>query len=157
MIVGGNSEESKFFIALQVSPFWKYWVQAFWMGGISIEDFNFAELDRELSDLYDTPVDARQFYEVLASYGSMIWTVVCVDQPVRSLRRHADQPEIYAYQFRWGGKVATSEGAAFFVGSAHAMELPFFFGNFSAPRFASFKPDNLKGRKGPFRYHDKVS
>ncbi|MCP4752395.1 MAG: carboxylesterase family protein, partial [Proteobacteria bacterium] len=90
--------------------------------------------------------DSRKFYEDLSRYGSPLWTVICVDQLARNLRRHDDQPGVYAYLFKWGGASSTTEGTAFYVGAPHAGEIPFFFGDFSYPPFASFTKANKKGR-----------
>ncbi|MCP4749548.1 MAG: carboxylesterase family protein, partial [Proteobacteria bacterium] len=103
VILGSNKEEAKFFIGLVIPPYNKYWMRAFWVGGMKIDAFDFKDLDRQLSEHYRTPVDSRKFYEDLSRYGSPLWTVICVDQLARNLRRHDDQPGVYAYLFKWGG------------------------------------------------------
>ena len=44
----------------------------------------------------------EDLYEIVTSYGSDIWKATGVDQPARKLSSHADQPDVYAYQFLWG-------------------------------------------------------
>jgi len=76
----------------------------------------------------------EDFYEIVTSYGSDIWKATGVDQPARKLSSHADQPDVYAYQFLWGtldetGKSQLPGLLGFRLGAFHGLEIPFFFGN----------------------------
>lgn len=99
--------------------------------------------------------DKEDLYQVVASYGSDGWKVMGVDQVARKLSSHADQPGVYAYQFRWGSVRESGESQlpdpwGFTLGSFHALEIPFFFGNealFVALHHLLFTAANRAGRE----------
>ncbi len=94
-------------------------------------------------------------YEVVTSYGSDVWKATGVDQPARALRSHADQPDVYAYQFLWGtldeeGKSRLPDPFGFVLGAFHGLEIPFFFGHeelFVALQYLLFTEANRPGRE----------
>jgi para-nitrobenzyl esterase len=94
-------------------------------------------------------------YEVVTAYGSDVWKATGVDEPARQLSSHADQPDVYAYQFLWGtldeeGRSQLPDPYGFILGSCHGLEIPFFFGNkkfFSGLDFILFTERNRTGRE----------
>jgi para-nitrobenzyl esterase len=97
----------------------------------------------------------EDFYEIVTSYGSDIWKATGVDQPARKLKSHADQPDVYAYQFLWGtpdetGKSQLPGLLGFSLGAFHGLEIPFFFGNdafFVVLQVFMFTEENRPGRE----------
>jgi para-nitrobenzyl esterase len=97
----------------------------------------------------------EDLYEIVTSYGSDIWKATGVDQPARKLSSHADQPDVYAYQFRWGTLDPTGQSQlpypfGFLLGAFHGLEIPFFFGNnqfFVALQYLLFTEANRPGRE----------
>jgi para-nitrobenzyl esterase len=80
----------------------------------------------------------RDLYRIVASYGSDSWKAWGVDQVARRLSSHVDQPGVYAYQFLWGAGGDTGESQlpdpwGFWLGSAHGLDIPFFFGSENDP------------------------
>jgi len=94
-------------------------------------------------------------YEIVTSYGSDVWKATGVDQPARKLSSHADQPDVYAYQFLWGtldetGGSPLPDPFGFILGAFHGLEIPFFFGNdsfFVALQYLLFTEQNRPGRE----------
>jgi len=73
-------------------------------------------------------------YRAASKYGSARWKVSGVDEVARRLVAHADQPPVYAYQFRWGtldaeGKSPLPNMWGSELGSFHSLDIPFFLGN----------------------------
>jgi para-nitrobenzyl esterase len=64
-------------------------------------------------------------YEPLGKMGQLIFQSFGVDNTAKVLRGHQD--DVYAYKFAWNDEPYPFD---FFVGAAHAMDLPFVFGNF---------------------------
>ena len=101
------------------------------------------------------PRDRDELYTVVSAYGSDAWKVRGVDAVARSLRRNADQPGVYAYQFLWGAGGETGESVipepwGFLLGSCHTLEIPFFFGNDDwnvAMHLLAFTEENRPGRE----------
>ena len=97
----------------------------------------------------------EDLYEIVTSYGSDVWKATGVDQPARKLRSHADQPDVYAYQFLWGtldeaGQSQLPDPYGFILGAFHGLEIPFFFGNdvfFVALQYLLFTEENRPGRE----------
>jgi len=97
----------------------------------------------------------EDLYEVVTSYGSDVWKATGVDQPARKLSSHADQPDVYAYQFLWGTLDETGHSQlpgpfGFILGAFHGLEIPFFFGNdsfFVALQYLLFTEENRPGRQ----------
>ncbi len=97
----------------------------------------------------------EDLYEIVTSYGSDVWKATGVDQPARKLSSHADQPDVYAYQFLWGTLDETGGSQlpypfGFLLGAFHGLEIPFFFGNdqvFSGLNYLLFTEQNRPGRE----------
>lgn len=69
-------------------------------------------------------------YDAVAEYQSRLWRAAAVDGPAR-LVTEAGHPDIYAYRFDWdeaGSFLGTDFGQL--LGAAHAVEIPFIFGQF---------------------------
>ena len=87
-------------------------------------------------------------YDKRAEYGSKLWKAVGVDELARRARR-VQGPSVYAYRFDWD-----EEPTRFFLdfsrifGAAHALEIPFVFGNFDLGwlSYPLFSDDNEPGR-----------
>ncbi len=100
-------------------------------------------------------VGREDLYEVVTSYGSDVWKATGVDQPAATLSNHADQPDVYAYQFLWGvldenGHSQLPDPFGFVLGAFHGLEIPFFFGNdqfFVALQYLLFTEANRPGRE----------
>jgi para-nitrobenzyl esterase len=94
-------------------------------------------------------------YQIVTSYGSDNFKAVGVDQVARKLRSHADQPGVYTYQFLWGSVRDNGESElpgpwGSRLGSFHALEIPFFFGNddlFVVLHSLLFTRENRQGRE----------
>jgi para-nitrobenzyl esterase len=96
-------------------------------------------------------------YQKVASVTSDLWKAKGVDEMARKLRFQADQPAVYAYQFLWGAADASGKSVipgewGFKLGACHAMDVPFFFGNwnFFGVDFLSgavFNEQNRPGRE----------
>jgi len=77
----------------------------------------------------------EELYQIVTTYSSdSFFKAMGVDEVARKLRSHPDQPNVYAYQFLWGAGGDTGESMiphpwGFLLGSCHALEVPFFFGN----------------------------
>jgi para-nitrobenzyl esterase len=96
-----------------------------------------------------------ELYQTVASFSSDLWKALGADGVARELSSHADQPDVYVYQFLWGsgGDTGTSVIPApwgFKLGACHSLDIPFFFGNdiWNSPldRLV-FTQDNQAGRK----------
>jgi para-nitrobenzyl esterase len=73
-------------------------------------------------------------YQAASRYGSARWKVSGVDEVARRLVAHADQPPVYAYQFRWGtldsqGKSPLPNMWGTELGAFHSLDIPFFLGH----------------------------
>jgi para-nitrobenzyl esterase len=95
------------------------------------------------------------FYRAASRYGSERWRVSAVDEVARRLVGHADQPPVYAYQFRWG--TLDAEGRSPLprmwgneLGAFHSLDIPFFLGNDTVMgvfQVVLFSRENEPGRK----------
>ncbi|RJQ68361.1 MAG: hypothetical protein C4519_23270 [Desulfobacteraceae bacterium] len=65
-------------------------------------------------------------YEAMGKYRSLGWKYKCVDELATLLQNRQD--DVYAFMFKWGGPDSASEEFAHVFGPAHAMDIPFFFG-----------------------------
>ena len=77
-----------------------------------------------------------ELYQKVASVTSDLWKAKGVDEVARKLRSHAEQPAVYVYQFLWGAEDETGQSVipnqwGFKLGACHAMDVPFFFGNWN--------------------------
>ena len=94
-------------------------------------------------------------FQIVATYGTDEWKANGVDEVARRLKLHADQPNVYAYQFLWGaggdvGRSVLPEPFGFKLGSFHTLEIPFFFDNDTillALQLLIFTKENEPGRK----------
>jgi para-nitrobenzyl esterase len=96
---------------------------------------------------YDSET-AETLYEICGKYGSRNWRAKFVDQIAVAL--DAQQDNVYAYLFRWGGLGSVGSGPQpfdFVFGAAHAMEIPFFFGGDESLFGYSFTEENRPGRE----------
>jgi len=78
--------------------------------------------------------DKHDLYQKVTSATSDLWKAIGVDEVARKLRSHADQPDIYVYQFLWGsggyiGQSVIPDPWGFKLGACHYLDVPFFFGN----------------------------
>ena len=105
------------------------------------------------ADPYFSGRDA--LYQIVASYGSDEWKARGVDEVARRLRSHADQPDVYVYQFLWGAWRDTGESPIpppwdFKLGSFHTLEIPFLFGTDTVDavlQLLLFTEENRPGRE----------
>jgi para-nitrobenzyl esterase len=124
IIIGSNKEETKIFL---------------YLASLFSEDF----------------LDDDDLYQKVALVTSDLWKVKGVDEMARSLREQSDQPAVYAYQFLWGAADASGSSViagewGFKLGACHAMDVPFFFGNwdfFYALSGLVFNEQNRPGRE----------
>lgn len=77
-------------------------------------------------DIFPTQADI-DLYEAMGKYQSMGWKYKSVDELATLLQNRQDG--VYAYLFQWGGPESASEEFAHIFGAAHAMDVPFFFGD----------------------------
>lgn len=78
--------------------------------------------------------DKDELYQAVTSYQSDLWKVDAVDDVARKLSSHADQPDVYTYQFLWGaggdiGKSMIPGPWGLKIGACHALDIPFIFDN----------------------------
>jgi len=137
-MVGSNKEEAKLFQPMFMSNF----DEAGQCNLIKTEDIETTEL--KLRD-HISPLNWLP-YEVVGKFSGYALKKVGVDKPAKMMSRH--QENVYAYQFAWDEE---PEPMDFVIGAAHAMEIPFVFGNFqkdemSAMRFA-WSESNRPGRE----------
>ena len=121
-ILGTNKDETKLFMALNSEL-------VFAIGGVPLWR---RDADR---------------YNLQAEYGALAWKLYGVDLPAMSLRK-ARTP-VWTYRFDWD----ELPGSLFvepsdLLGAAHALELPFVFGDFQMGALAGLmaSADNEKGR-----------
>ena len=96
-----------------------------------------------------------EMYQLMASYSSDLWKAAGVDDVARKMTSHADQPDVYVYQFLWGaggdvGESVMPDPWGFKIGASHALDIPFFFGNDNFIEFMGFfvfTEENRPGRK----------
>ena len=95
------------------------------------------------------------FYRAASRYGTARWRVSAVDEVARRLVMHADQPPVYAYQFRWGtldaeGRSPLPNKWGDELGAFHSLDIPFFLGNDTVAgvfQVVLFSWQNEPGRK----------
>ena len=76
----------------------------------------------------------NDYYRAVSRYGGARWRVSGVDEVARRLVAHADQPPVFAYQFRWGtldaeGRSPLPNTWGSELGAFHSLDIPFFLGN----------------------------
>jgi para-nitrobenzyl esterase len=137
-LVGSNKEEAKLFQPMIMSSF----DEVGQCHLIKEEDPETTELKLKdhISPLLWGP------YELLGRISGAAFKSMGVTKPAKMMSKH--QVDIYAYQFAWDEE---PEPMDFVIGAAHAMEIPFVFGNFqkdldSALRFA-WTETNRPGRE----------
>ena len=97
----------------------------------------------------------NDYYRAVSRYGSARWRVSGVDEAARRLVAHADQPPVYAYQFRWGtldaqGRSPLPNKWGSELGAFHSLDIPFFLGNDTVMgifQAVLFSRENEPGRK----------
>jgi len=137
-LVGSNQEELKLFLPLLIGK---------------LDEKGLCQLDKEV-DPNNMKIKLTEYvsplylpiYSALSYLGSKGFQKMGVDIPADLMSNY--QKEIYAYRFEWKQE---PEPADFVFGAAHAMEIPFVFGNFqmdkdSALRFA-WSEANKPGRE----------
>jgi para-nitrobenzyl esterase len=98
----------------------------------------------------------RNFFRQSVAMGSSLWRADGVDEIARIACLLPDAPPVYAYSFQWGG--VNHEGYSVLpgryrelLGAAHALDIPFFFGNQTAADLtlaaSLFNRRNRKGRE----------
>lgn len=97
-----------------------------------------------LDDVLPTDLD-RNTYEIAGYYGSRTWKAKFVDTVAHELVQQ--QPNVYAYLFKWGGIGSGPSPFDFIYGAGHAGEIAFFFGWDHGLFGYPFVPENEKGRK----------
>lgn len=130
IILGANQYETKAFMPLYGPAYGLPWYNLILVldGSISsVDDVLTSELDKDL-------------YEVTGYYGSRNWRAKFVDERARALKEQ--QERVYAYQFNWGGPGSGPSPFDFIYGAAHAMEIPFFFGENKSLWGYGFNPEN---------------
>jgi len=107
VIAGTNRDEVKLFMLLGSSP----------------------HLHRIMG--FPVAMKNKRMYEASATYPSLMWKALGVDEPLTAMRR-VQGPTVFAYRFDWDGE---REPLWFdlgnWLGAAHAMEVPFVFGRLS--------------------------
>ena len=93
-------------------------------------------------------------YQAYALYMTSLWQQAGVDDLAAAMTANKGQPRVYAYEFDYG---AYNEGGYnawwphfdIMVGAAHALELPFIFGEWTFWGLEPyiFRPDNAEGRE----------
>jgi len=75
-----------------------------------------------------------ELYQTVASHSSNLWIANGSHDAARKLTAMEDQPDVYVYEFDWGayqedGQSPIPEPYDLKIGSAHSLDIPFFFGN----------------------------
>lgn len=117
LIIGCNTEEFKLFLPLfTVEPgdLWQL-----------IQDFDPEHPDTDLGSIL-TPllVPVLFLYEPITMLGKAFFQTLGVDNTAQNVARHQD--DVYVFKFAWDEE---PEPFDFLIGAAHAMDLPFAFGN----------------------------
>jgi para-nitrobenzyl esterase len=140
-LVGNNAEELKLFLSPLMSKRNEAELCEF------LQEFDPDGPEIKLSELMK-PVywPLYPIYNPIAWLGGWGFRLVGVDLPARAMSKHQD--DIYAYKFSWDEEPKPFD---FSIGAAHAVEMPFVFGNFqtdpdSALRFA-WSEENKPGRE----------
>jgi len=137
-LVGNNKEELKLFLPLLIGR---------------LDEKGLCQLDKEV-DPNNMKIKLTEYvsplyipiYPALSYLGAKGFQKMGVDTPADLMSKH--QKEVYAYRFEWKQEPRPAD---FVFGAAHAMEIPFVFGNFqadadSALRFA-WSDANKAGRE----------
>jgi para-nitrobenzyl esterase len=116
IILGANQYEIK-----SLMPLYGPALGLPWFNLIAVLDGSIPSID----DVLPTQLD-KDLYEVSGYYGSRNWRAKYVDERARALK--AQQNQVWAYQFNWGGPGFGPSPFDFIYGAGHAMEISFFFG-----------------------------
>ena len=74
-------------------------------------------------------VKNKDDYFQSVKYGSLYWKALGVDE-IAAVLKESQQPDVYAYRFDWGNlRNLLTLNLRDLLGGAHALELPFVFGN----------------------------
>ena len=129
LMMGCTTEEFKLFLPLFLVPphdLWEF-----------VRDYDPDQPAFDLKEFLPPPLWPVLFvYEPFTALGKTFFQRLGVDQSAQTLSQH--QQEIFVYKFAWDEEPDPFD---FFIGAAHAMDLPFWFGNFitdkdSLARFA---------------------
>jgi len=139
MILGCTAEELKLFLPLFLVAPADMWDL--------IQTYDPDRPEFDLSAFLDPLLWPVMFvYEPIASLGNLVFQGYGVDNSAAILSRH--QKEVYAYKFLWDEE---PEPFQFFMGAAHALDLPFWFGNFIPDRSSltcfAWNRENREGRE----------
>jgi para-nitrobenzyl esterase len=119
LLIGCTMEELKLFVPLALFPPRKFWE--------SMESFNPNHPDYNLAQVLD-PTDWPQMfilYALLPPLGQLVFQTNGTDTMAPAAKKYQDA--VYVYKFLWDEE---PEPFDYLIGAAHAMDLPFFFGNF---------------------------
>ena len=130
IILGSNEDEMKYFLRLYGPALKVAYMNPIYgiddpipSGSFTWGDVFFVFYGLPLSAVFPTDND-KALYEACAVFGSLNWRYNFVDLIARPLREK--QNKVYAYLFKWDGVEGSDYD--FILGSAHATEIPFFFG-----------------------------
>jgi para-nitrobenzyl esterase len=120
VILGCMTEEMKLFI-----PYFLINPGTMW-DAFQLYDPDNPEATFKLKDMLDPILwILLPGYEPLGKAGQILFQTFGVDNTAKILRKH--QSQVYAYKFAWNDEPYPFD---FFLGAAHAMDIPFVFGNF---------------------------
>ena len=94
-----------------------------------------------------TPGD-QDIYDTVGHLSSRMWKATYTDATAEALMSNSPSNTIYAYLFQWdgGGDPALAD-FKFIIGAGHAMDVPFWFGQYDVDTFGySFTTTNRQGR-----------
>lgn len=122
VMLGSTEYEFKDFLPLYGGAFghgnWGYVYDLFDPDFDDTHEWTFAEIFPTQHEL--------DLYEAMAKYQSAGWKYKAVDELAALLQNRQD--DVYAFLFKWGGPDSASPEFAHVFGPAHAMDIPFFFG-----------------------------
>jgi len=118
LVMGCTTEEFKLFLPLftvEPAELWQL-----------IQDFDPDNPSTDLGPIL-TPslVPILLLYEPIAKLGKVFFQTLGLDDSAQAVARHQD--DVYVFKFAWDEE---PEPFDFLIGAAHAMDLPFAFGNF---------------------------
>lgn len=94
-------------------------------------------------------------YNASSDIGGMLWKAAGADELALAMTRHSDQPPVYVYLYAWGRYRADGSGVTpmpwnYFMGAAHALDIPFFLDNLDKQGFfaeINYTEENRPGRE----------
>ena len=130
VILGTNEDEVK----SVMRRFWGPWDTVFnkvLLGGVPLEEV----LDE----------NGKNLYEICGKWQSLNWRAKHLDELATVLA--AQQNNVYAYFFKWGGVGSGPEPFDFIIGAGHGFDIPFWQGWDRGLFNLSFTSENEAGRK----------